>query len=94
MKNRKFGSTPRLVPVSINGKAISVDANSIAKQDRTLHHGQTAGGVRVNSAQSYDIGDSTIVWASDGAPPVSFLKTDLEVFARQSLEKSGFNVSK
>ncbi|OGG76378.1 hypothetical protein A2950_00205 [Candidatus Kaiserbacteria bacterium RIFCSPLOWO2_01_FULL_55_19] len=84
----------RLVPVSINGKLIQVNAAAIAKGDCTPHHGQTAAGVKVNSARSYDIGDSSIVWASDGAPATSFLKTDLEVFAKQKLEALGFQVTK
>ena len=91
---RKSQRYTKLVPVSIDGKIVMIDANSIQKGDRTPHHGQTASGTKVHSAQSYGIGDSTIVWPSDAAPPVSFLNSDLEVFAKQTLEKSGFQVTK
>ena len=84
----------RLVPVMINGKLVQVNAAAIAKGDCTPHHGTTAKGVKVNSARSYDIGDSKIVWAGDNAPPASFLKTDLEVFAKQTLEADDFQVTK
>lgn len=86
------GRTSKMVPVQINGTQVMIDTNSIQKKDRTQHHGQTAAGVQVNSAASIDIGDSTIVWSRDGAPAVSFLKTDLEVFATQTLLKKGFKV--
>lgn len=78
----------RLVPVILNGKKLAVDANSIPKEDRISHHGFTDSGKKVNSAQSYEIGESTIVWASETAPAVSFLNTDLEVLARQVLERN------
>ncbi len=96
MKNRNSSRSRnvRLVPVLINGKVIQVNAAAIAKSDCTTHHGKTAAGATVNSARSYDIGDSSIVWASDGAPPASFLKTDLEVFAKQTLEAQGFQVTR
>ncbi len=91
MKNKQ-GKYTRLVPVMIKGKLLLVDANSIHKSDRTIHHGTTAAGTPVNSAQSCGIGDSTIVWPADGAPPVSFKNDDLQVFARQTLEASGFQI--
>lgn len=59
-----------------------------------MHHGQTADGTKVNSAQSCVVGESTVVWPSDGAPAVSFLNKDLEVFATQTLQQQGFTVQK
>ncbi|MHB0865761.1 MAG: hypothetical protein ACYCZZ_03285 [Minisyncoccota bacterium] len=86
-RNSKKDHNVKLVPVTFNGNSVMIDANSISKKDRTMHHGATKSGVVVNSAQSYTIGDSTIVWPSDGAPAVSFLNSDLEVFATQILQK-------
>lgn len=83
----------RLVPVAIAGKQVMIDANSIGKGDQTTHHGETAAGAKVNSARSYGIGDSTIVWPADGAPPVSFKNDDLEVLATQFLANRGLVVT-
>jgi hypothetical protein len=85
----------KTIPVMFGGTQVQIDPNSIKKDDRDIHHGTTADGTQVHSAQSCTLGDSTIIWpGNDGAPPVSLKIAEFEVMATQWLEKRGFTVQK
>lgn len=88
MKNRTF-SNGKLVPVSIGGITIRVDPTSIGKDNRTPHHGEFKG-VKVNSPETFQIGDSVILWPEAGKPlAISIGKAALGVLATQFLQAEG-----
>ncbi|GEM_PF-6171514 len=84
---------PVLVPITLNGATIRVDANSIQKQLRTPHHGDFKG-TQVESPESFKIGESVICWPEAGkSRAVSMTKAAAGVFAKQFLESEGCTVT-
>jgi hypothetical protein len=88
MKNRNF-SARSMVPVTIHGATVMIDANSIS--DWRKHHGTTAAGVKVNSLSTKQIGDSTVIGAGRGK--LSVLTDELEVVSVDLLTDLGYTVT-
>lgn len=91
MGNGKFGRGT-WVPVSIDGARIHVNSASIDRKLRTTHHGEFKGET-VNSPETYQIGDSVIIWPEAGKPfALSMSKVAFGVLATQFLKSEGLSV--
>ena len=88
MRNGKFDSGT-WVTVAIDSAMIKVNSASIDRKVRTTHHGEFKG-IKVNSPETYQIGDSVIIWPEAGKPfAISMNKAVLGVLATQSLQSEG-----
>jgi hypothetical protein len=82
----------QLVAVLINGFAIKVNAAEIPKEHWKTHSG-TFEGVPVNSLQSCELGESTIIRSSHGRGQAFSAPTaEVMLYAQQALEARGARV--
>lgn len=89
---KQQGSGIRLIPVSINGTLVKIDPSSIGREKRTIHHGEFKG-MQVNSPETYQIGESVVLWPEAGKPfAVAMSKAALGVLSTEFLKSEGFTV--
>jgi hypothetical protein len=82
-----------LVPLTIDDKTFMADANSFAKEDRTVLHGEFMG-TKVESPAILEIQGNVIVWPEeDETPASSFTPAGLGVLAVGYLKSKGHTVS-
>ncbi len=78
--------------VVIDGATIKVNPASIDRKLRTKHHGEFKG-TKVESPETYQIGDSIIIWPEAGKPfALSIDKASFGVLATQFLKSEGLIV--
>ena len=92
---RKFQrqGNKNLVPVVLeNGIQALINPCAISEKDWTRHHGKTAGGVEVNSLETYTVDESTLIRTGRGKLVLSVPTDDLEVFAKQFLAGKNYGI--
>lgn len=79
----------KLVPFTLGPVTALINTREI--NNWTKHHGTTAAGVKVNSASTATIGESTVI--DTGQVQFSMLSADLEVMAAGVLTGLGYTIS-